>query len=184
MPKTQEYLERIRQSLDMQTFRDFEWIITEDGKMAENTNSAIKKAKGDIIKILFLDDYLENPKALQHIADSFTGGWLVSGCLHDVDGQKVQAHFPTYSPQVLEGVNTIGSPSVLAFENKDPELFDESLSWVLDCDLYYRLYSRYGPPTIVNWLDVVIGVHEAQTTHILPNEVKLQEQQYLLQKYA
>lgn len=184
MPKTQEYLDRIQRSLDTQTFRDFEWVVTEEGKMAENTNAAIRKAKGDIIKILFLDDYLANEFALQHIVDEFKGGWLASGCLHDVDGQLVNAHFPEYTDDVLTGNNKIGSPSVISIENNNPELFDENCSWVLDCDYYHRLFERYGAPTLLNQLDVAIGLHPDQTTHTLSDAEKLQEHHYLLNKYA
>lgn len=179
------FLRRLQNSLINQTFRDYELIVTTDGKMAENTNSAIKKAKGDIIKILFTDDYLYSPDALKHIDEQFTGGWMASGCVHTFDGDNVfNAHFPSYTEDIRKGVNTIGSPSVIAFANDDPLLFDENLSWLLDCDLYVRLYERYGPPTIIDSLDVAIGLGEHQTTHIMTEKEKLQEHSYLSQKYA
>lgn len=61
------FLRRLMESLEMQTFRDFEIVITKDGRMAENTNSAIKKAKGEIIKILYMDDYLAHSDSLKNI---------------------------------------------------------------------------------------------------------------------
>ncbi len=176
------FLQRLKDSLDEQTFKDFELIITTKGKMAENTNSAIRQAKGEIIKILFMDDFLR-PDALQNLSDNFTGGWYASGCEHTMDDTEFfNPHVPTYElPRSLD-TNTIGSPSVVAFENKDPELFDENLSWMLDVELYGRLYKRYGAPTLVPTMDVVIGIHAGQMTHILTAEEKHAEEYYLNEK--
>ncbi len=178
------FMERLIRSLDRQTFRDFELVITHDGKMAENSNSAIKKAKGEIIKVLYLDDYLYSTEALQNLADNFTGGWLATGCVHDNGEQTFSPHYPTYNTEIQYGNNTVGSPSVVAFENKEPLLFDESLSWLLDCDLYYRLYERYGEPKLLPYLDVGIGVGRHQTTHLMSDKDKVSEFNYLREKHG
>lgn len=176
------FLDRALRSIDEQTFKDYEIIITEEGKMAENTNAAIKKATGEIIKILYMDDYLMNKHSLQRIVDEFKGGWLVTGCMHD-DGEMIgNYHKPAWNDNI-HLVNTIGSPSVLAFENKDPLLFDETLSWMLDADLYRRLYERYGLPTILDEDNVCIGIGSHQMTYKLTDEEKLKEVDYVTQKY-
>jgi len=178
------FIKRLMQSLEMQTFQDFEIIITSDGKMAENTNSAIKKCKGEIIKIMFMDDYLAHKDSLKNIVDGFKGGWLATGCLHNPNGgeELFNPHPPSFHG-IFDNQNTIGSPSVIAFENKDPLLFDENMSWVLDIDYYRRLYDRYGAPTLLDTMDVVIGVGEHQATHILTDEYKSSEHNYLNKKY-
>lgn len=181
------FFKRLTHSLEEQTFKDFELVVTDKGKMAENTNAAIKQAKGDIIKILYMDDFLFSKDALQHIADAYKThtGWLASACVHTEDGEAFfNPHKSSYYHNIRSGANTIGSPSVVAFENDDPLLFDENMTWLLDCDLYYRLHQRYGPPYIVDTLDVAIGIHEGQMTHKLSNKEKLQEEDYLTQKYA
>lgn len=177
------FMSRLIASLDKQTFRDFELIVTHDGKMAANSNSAIKKAKGEIIKILYMDDYLYSDAALHDIADNFTGGWMATGCIHD-NGALSNPHYPTWNDEIRYGKNTIGSPSVIAFENNDPLLFDERLSWLLDCDLYQRLHERYGAPKLLPYMDIGIGVHEGQTTNLMSEEEKLNEFVYLQTKYA
>lgn len=183
MPNGDYFLQRLKISLDKQSFRDFELVITKDGKMAENTNSAIKQSKGEIIKILYMDDYLYSPDALQNIADNFTGGWLATGCIHD-DGSRIyQPHYPSYNEEIRYGNNTIGSPSVLAFENDAPLLFDENLSWLLDCDLYARLHERYGEPKLLPYLDIGIGTGSHQTTHLMSDIDKREEFIYLQNKY-
>lgn len=175
------FLNRLKESLDKQTFRDFELVITKEGKMAENTNAAIRKSKGELIKILYMDDYLAHPDALQMISDAFEGEWLVTGCAHD---PGTHTHYPVYNDRIHEGINTIGSPSVLTLKNDDPLLFDESLTWLLDCDLYKRLYEKHGTPTILNDINVVIGVGGHQTTHLLSEDIKVAEHDYLENKYA
>jgi hypothetical protein len=181
------FLDRLTHSLDQQTFRDFELVITREGKMAENTNAAILKAKGDIIKILYMDDFLFSVDALQHVSDAFDKGtgWYASACVHTHDGRTFEApHKPSYNQEIRLGKNTIGSPSVVAFENDDPLLFDENLSWLLDCDLYARLYERYGKPILSNELDVAIGLGPHQVTNIIKPYEKHGEYEYLKKKYG
>ncbi len=189
MDNGQFFLKRCLESIKSQTYTDYEIIITKDGKMAENTNSAIKKAKGKVIKVMYMDDYFMHPNALQNIVhgfESFSGQWLVTGCIHDHVGDIVNPHYARYDEAIRGGENTIGSPSVLAFINqvgmKDLVMFDEKMSWLLDCDLYARLHDRYGPPIVLNDINVVIGIHPGQTTHILTDEEKQSEYNYLQTK--
>lgn len=175
------FLSRLINSLNIQTFRDFEVVITKRGGMAKNSNEAIKRCRGGIIKVLYQDDYLGHENALKEIAEAFKGGWLVTGCEHDTgNGVRMAPHFPKFSPSDVN--NFIGSPSVLAFENNNPLLFDENMTWLLDLELYKRLYARYGPPTILNTLNAVIGIGSHQVTNQLSDEHKLREVEYLNNK--
>jgi hypothetical protein len=178
------FLKRALDSIEKQTFKDYEVVITEDGMMAENTNSAIKQAKGEIIKILYMDDYFAHPDALANMMNGFEGGWLATGCAHDNGQELYNVHYPEWnSPEeMMKGANTIGSPSVVMFENDDPLLFDENLSWLLDCELYTRLFARYGKPTILNDIGIIMGIHDGQMTNILTDEEKLSEHKYLEDK--
>ncbi len=169
------FMERLVASLDRQTFRDFELVITHVGTMPMNSNAAIKQATGEIIKVLYMDDYLYDENALQHLVDNWNGGWAVSGCVHDDGSTLMNPHFPKWSTDILSGINTLGSPSVLAFENDYPLLFDERMSWMLDLDLYCRLFERYGEPNLINYIDVGIGIHSGQMTQKLTDEEKLAE---------
>ena len=54
------FLKRAIDSIMIQNYKDYEIILVKEGRMAENTNAGIKKAKGNIIKILFMDDYLNS----------------------------------------------------------------------------------------------------------------------------
>ena len=179
------FLTRCLKSIEQQTFTDYEIIITKAGKMAKNTNAGILKATGEIIKILYMDDYLAHPQALQNLAENFEGGWLATGCVHDYgDGKFKDPHLASITGITGDkSSNTIGSPSVVAIENKDPLLFDEQMTWVLDIDYYKRLYERYGAPAILNSYDVVMGCGEHQATNILLEEEKRKEENYLIEKW-
>jgi hypothetical protein len=58
------------------------------------------------------------------------------------------------------------------------------MSWLLDCDLYYRLHERYGDPIIIEDLDIAIGIGPHQTTFSMSDEEKLSEHYYLRNKYG
>ena len=128
-----------------------------------NTNNAILNCSSDYIKIMFQDDFFVDDDALGRVKKAFESGakWIVSGSLH-----CNSIHFlgrpkvPYYNFQILEGINTISSPSVLAYYGK--ELFDENLIMLMDCDIYKRLYDKYGEPYIIENLDVCNRVHENQ----------------------
>lgn len=185
------FLWRSIQALTKQTFQDFELIITRQGKMAPNTNAGIKRATGELIKILYLDDYLAHPNSLKEIVDNFKpeDHWLATGCLHqketyDYYEDPHSPHYPVYTQDIHTGNNCIGSPSVVTIRNEGHLLFDEEMSWLLDCDLYKRYHEKYGEPTILNDLNVVIGIGDHQTTHKLTTHQKLLEHNYLAEKYA
>jgi len=94
-----EFLKRLLDSLEIQIFRDFEVIITDDSPdekinllweqhqysatlryyrndpklgTPENWNEAVSKAKGTWIKIMHDDDWFADEHSLQHFADAVT----------------------------------------------------------------------------------------------------------------
>lgn len=185
------FLWRAVNSIMEQTFKDYEIIITKEGKMAENTNAGIKKAKGEYIKILYMDDFLAHPNALQKIWDEikkkdYKVDWLVSSCNNDRDGKVHQPYYDFGVGDFLDGLkkgkNTIGSPAVLTMRKESALLFDENLSWMLDCDLYLRLGKLNS--VLLNDVNVTIGVHDGQMTNILTDEEKLAEFKYMHEKYS
>ena len=143
--------------------------------MAQNTNESMRNANGEIIKILYMDDYFANENSLQIINNNFRGSWMVTGCEHFDGDKQYGVHYPKYNKKILFGFNTIGSPSVLSLKNEGIIFFDENMTWVLDCDYYVRLYKKYGKPTVLNEINVIIGTGKHQMTQILPNFKKIKE---------
>ena len=171
------FLWRAINSIMEQTFKSYEIIIVKEGSMPVNTNAGIKKAQGQLIKILYLDDYFAHPNALQEIADNFEfmDEWLITACDTNLN--------PYWTDDIHLGNNKLGSPSCLTFRNRDIELFDENLSWLLDCDLYKRLYEKHGEPKILKSINVNIGVGDHQMTNLMSDDYKLSEHKYLQKKY-
>ncbi len=207
MTNAQDFLERNLKSIYIQDFDDYEIVISDDSDddyfkiwlskfdmpikyiknrgpkgMANNSNNAINNAEGELIKILYQDDYFYDNHSLDKIVKSFTGGykWLVTGCTHTMDGINT---FNDHKPYFSESENTIGSPSVLTFRKEVIERFDPYFHWVLDLDLYKRLHLFYGKPKIFDQVNVVIGIHQGQKTFLLSDERKALEHQLLKKKF-
>ena len=181
MKDWEKLLYRCIKSIESQDYPNYEVILIKHSNMPVTSNRVIDSATGDIIKLLYMDDYFSHGHALTEIAGAFHGGWLVSGCIHD-DGRTISNYHQPNIKGIENNINTIGSPSVLAFEGKCKERFDEKMSWLLDVDLYKRLYKLYGEPTILDTPNVTIGIHEGQMTNILTDEEKNVEFTYLLNK--
>lgn len=180
-------LTRCLGSIEMQTFMDYEILIAKVSTMPVTSNRVIESAKGDLIKVLYMDDYLAKETSLQEIVNAFDKNtqWLVSGCVHDDgSGQAKNPHQPLWTDNIITGNNKIGSPSVLTMRRKNKLSFDENMSWLLDCDLYKRLHDIYGEPKILESYNVAIGIHKGQTSNTLSQEDKQKEHDYLLKKYS
>jgi hypothetical protein len=159
-----------------QSFQDFEIVITKAGLMAENTNEGIKRAKGELIKILYLDDVLAYKDALKDIVEAMEGHqWLITAADNNL--------IPYYTDDIETGNNRLGSPSALTIRNDNPLLFDEKMSYLLDCDYYKRMYEKYGEPEILYPVGVNIGLHPGQMTNLLTTNEKNGEFSYMAQKY-
>lgn len=172
-----KFLWRLVNSLTAQTFKDWELIITKDGKMAENSNAGIKRAHGEFIKILYLDDYFTYREALEDMVSYMKDEeWGIVGTHNNM--------LPYWTDDIEKGNNKLGSPSALIFRNRHENLlFDESMSWLLDCDLYKRMFQKLGKPFIIPGNYVTLGEGPHQMTHILTNEEKLSEHNYMQKKY-
>jgi glycosyltransferase involved in cell wall biosynthesis len=123
------------------------------GNSPANLNFGLRHANGEIIKIMFQDDFFVNNNSLNLIENAFLNKntkWLVNGCCHTTDSVNFYNFMiPSWNDKILEGVNTISSPSVLSFINDKISFFDENLTMLMDCDYYYILYKKYGLPYIL-----------------------------------
>jgi hypothetical protein len=67
---------------------------------------------------------------------------------------------PYWSMEIFDGVNTISSPSVMAFRKDTNLRFDEDLVMMMDIDMYYNLYLNHGLPKILSEILVTNRVHK------------------------
>lgn len=175
MDNWQFFLNRCLESVESQTFKDYEVVLIKTGNMPVTTNAVIKASTGELIKILYMDDYLAHQLALQDIVDNFKGNWLFTATDNNLN--------PHYTEDIHLGNNKLGSPSALTIRNKTPIFFDEKLSWALDCDYYKRMYEIHGLPVIVDRVGVNMGLGSHQMTQLLTDEEKELEVRYIINKH-
>jgi len=157
------------------------------GNISANTNNALRIAEGEIKKVLFSDDFILTKNLTEELDKAFTPEvkWCVSGFAHTIDDGK--SHYnpklPEYNDRLLEGINTLSSPSILALKGDLDEYFDEDLTMLMDCDMYYRLYKYHGDPAILQDFHISNREHKTQTQrtydHLLPKEIE-----YLKKKHS
>lgn len=156
------------------------------GNGVSNLNNALKQANGEIIKIMFQDDFMFDPTCLEKFDKVFqneTIQWAVCGSNHTKDGENFERFIvPHWNDRLLEGVNSISSPSVLAFRNENIELFDENLTMLMDVDYYYRMGDRYKLLVVIEDCLITNRQHENQITSrysgILEEEIKFCREKY------
>lgn len=212
-----EFINDLLRTIQVQSFKDFEVCISDHslndevmnevkqfedkfkivykknsqdrGNGPANTNAAIDLCSGEIIKIMFQDDFFYDDESLEKIVTEFENSdkvWLLNGCNHTKDdGHSFYWElYPQWNDKILYGVNTISSPSVLSIKKEvfDKVKFDVSLVMMMDCDYYYNVKEHFGDP--IYYHDVLVSnrVHENQIS--MRYDKNLQDEvNYCLKKY-
>ena len=147
------------------------------GNISFNTNNAIDYCNGEIVKVMFQDDFFYDDEALEKIYNSLIESdkdWLVCGCNHTQnDGHDFYwTMMPGWNDDILRGVNSISSPSVLAFKNdKVSERFDENVRMMMDVEMYYHLNKNHGQPFYLMDDIVTNRVHSEQLSSKINSDV-------------
>ncbi len=220
--KHPEYVARLLDSLVSQTFSDFEVVLTDDSPDTSvqelvqqyqekltlryhrnspalgtpaNWNEAMRRAKGQWIKLIHDDDWLAAPDSLAHyvaaIEENEHAAFLISS-YRNVTGQSssVAVHPSPYrlralqqNPVTLLSKNIIGPPSVVIHRNDQKHFYDENLRWLVDMDFYIRYLEHHRAVHIDKEL-VNIGLNELQVTKSssLVREVEIPEHFHVLEK--
>lgn len=134
----------------------------------DNVNFGVSVAKGEVVKLLFQDDFLIDREALsfaQKVSPSFP--WMVCASQNTsnlglMTGRKV---FPIYSNRLRRGENLIGAPSVASFLRESFVKMDGRLPYLFDVDWYLSMGHRHGLPLHVSTPGVGIREHPGQATH-------------------
>lgn len=156
---------------------------------ANNVNCAISHATGEIIKLLYVDDFFIDVNALSKIYNTFNdndGKWGLIGFTHcNIDKNKFwDSRLPWYGNKYVNGDNTTGNPSTYAVRNEYKLYMDENLLWLVDGEYFYRSYYHYGDPIIVP--EVLVAFREHEQSAFLDDkfrELDLKERQYCVEKY-
>jgi glycosyltransferase involved in cell wall biosynthesis len=202
------FLKRCLDSIVNQTYKNFEVVIPDHskdngikdmledyhqievdhffnsrgcGNSSVNMNEGIKKATGDVIKVLHFDDYFANTKALQLLVDLYQDRDVKWGAFtfnHLRNGELIHTIVPSFH-------HTMGCPSTSFFINdkNDPIYFDEELIIINDHDMHHMLQKKYGEPSIIPILSITIGLHDDQVTNFGTSQAKeTQEWEYFRHK--
>ena len=69
------------------------------------------------------------------------------------------------------------------FFKNDDNYFDEDLCWLNDVEFYYRLYLKYGLPSLLPRQEIVQRLRGDGVSNTLSNEIKKEERIYVLRKH-
>jgi hypothetical protein len=135
-----------------------------------NFNNSVSLAKGSVVQLLCQDDFISNRTHLANVAKKLLRSdrkWMVSGSVHFEEAtqrfsRKIR---PKFNLKLLDGVNSIGAPSVAAFRRSAFKPFDVNLHYMYDCDWYIRMYHTWGLPITSKRSSIGIRIHENQSTH-------------------
>jgi glycosyltransferase involved in cell wall biosynthesis len=162
--------------------------VTENrGNPAYNTNQGIKHSQGNIIKILYQDDYLYDEHSLGLIVDNFDERheWLISDYIHTGDRKELFRYFKPFLHERIHLKNLIGAPSCLAIRNHNTIFFNENVRWAFDCEYYKRLFLNFGMPSYLNKLTMVNFIWDGQVTKQFAEfETRRIEKEYVAKLYG
>lgn len=156
---------------------------------ANNINYAMSKADGEIIKILYMDDFFVDNRALEKIYQTFQntqGKWLITGFTHcDMERTSFyNTRTPWFGNKYVNGDNTTGNPSTYAVRKSDLLYMDENLLWLVDGEYFYRSYHYLGDPIIIE--DILVAFREHKESAFLKpefRELDAKERKYCEEKY-
>jgi glycosyltransferase involved in cell wall biosynthesis len=139
------------------------------GWPAHNTNNAIKNSTGDYIKLMNLDDFMVGNDCIKLMVDLLDEGnqWVVSGCIHyDYgNGNWINPIIPKIDgdgKHLIKGINFVGCPSVGLIPRN--EYFDTEVLYMIDCELWYRMFITYGYPGVLKDYKIAVGVGDHTLT--------------------
>jgi glycosyltransferase involved in cell wall biosynthesis len=222
-----EFLRVALSSLKEQTFQDYEVIVTDDSPdhsvenlLAEfefngrlqyvrneprkgspaNWNEAVRRARGDYIKVLHHDDYFNSTDALAcfvglldnhpEVFFAFSGSSVkdvVGGVEWHHHATAEQSSILIDKPTALFYGNFIGAPSATIYRRGVDVEYDEQLKWLVDIDFYIRLLHQY--PVFSYTADALIVTptnagHQVTESCRASAEVELFEYHTLFTRYA
>jgi glycosyltransferase involved in cell wall biosynthesis len=202
--KNVNFLKRLLDNIAIQSFKDFEVVITDDSPGNEieqfclhyqsafplkyfknneplgspgNWNAAIRKARGEWIKLMHDDDWFATEESLQYFANAITinkeFGFIFSGFIEVDTAKKTRKYFVISkfylnqlkkSSLTLFKKNFIGHPSTTLVKNNGNYYYDNSFKWVVDIEFYIRYLNVHKNFIAIRQPLINIGLHNEQIT--------------------
>jgi glycosyltransferase involved in cell wall biosynthesis len=138
---------------------------------ANNTNFAVSLASGDLIHILYQDDFIVNKELYKEVSKKFNEKidiWLIAQ--GQVEKRVLQSKFDAATKF---GFNELGGPSALFVARKNYISFNPDYRMIFDVINYHEYFLKMGEPIIVKKQggNIQFGLHEFQ----LSKKVKSKE---------
>ena len=202
--KNTSHLRRLLDSIFLQTFTDYEVIVTDDTPddsiqdmlhknfpdkhihyfhnqlslgTPENWNAAIRRAKGQWIKLMHNDDWFADEYSLQHFYDAvqanpginfffaaFVNITETTGHRQPVRMDWFDRMFLKCSPYHLFRKVYVGNPSCTLVKNGLGIRYNRQFKFVVDFDYYIRLIKAGHAYKYIDAYLLHIGFHEEQVT--------------------
>jgi glycosyltransferase involved in cell wall biosynthesis len=132
--------------------------VNNRGNVASNKNIGMELARGQIVKMMYMDDYFFTEDALEKTYNALMNSdkmWLVCGTNHTRDDGKTFDTYimPRWNDNMLRarGNNTMSGVSVISYKNDNMDVrWDSNTIMLLDVDFYYSLRSKYGDCVYLN----------------------------------
>jgi len=177
----------VKNSLDLWDDLPIRYYRNERGRgnSSINMNEGIKLCKGEYIKIMHMDDWFCEPRALQFIDEAIQKEtdkkWGGVGFNHFYeDSGRVARYIPPHIDWNLKTL--LGCPSVSFFLN-DNNFYDEELIIINDSDMHMRLGKKYGDPILVNEYCVTVRMSPNQVSNKVTDEQHAREIQTYRSKH-
>lgn len=145
--------------------------------ISNNSNFAVGMAKSKYVKIMFQDDFFAHANALGEIVNALEVSpkkWLI--CSSNHYNQESGKFGPSMTPRLrkllFSGINTVSSPSVVAFHAESFLRFSESISLMMDCEWYVRMVHNHGRPKVLKKIAIINRLHSNQAQHSLRQSLK------------
>ena len=217
-----QFIDRLLASIKNQNFKDFEVIVSDDSPgeevrelcmkyensfkiiyhknlqalgTPENWNEAIRKSKGEWIKLMHDDDWFADANSLQLFANAalVSSSKFIFAAYRNIFLAENREEVVTISPlrkwllknnsATLLSKNVIGPPSVCMHRNDGRFWYDKKTKWVVDIDFYIQRLAVESFHYIDEFC-VSVGISEDHVTQdcVRKPEVEIPENFYLLDK--
>lgn len=222
-----EALKRCLNSVLLQNYTDYEVVVTDDSSnediknyLAENSllenifyfknqtalgspenwNEAIRKSKGEYIKILHHDDWFTHENSLEIFVQLLDKnptsaiGFVASKNINLENNMIINYNRPSKekieeiknNPVTLLNGNFIGAPSATIFRKNNFSIFDSNTIWFVDIDFYIQILLQNNN-LIFSEIDAIsIGASPTQITKSVESNktINIFEHFYLLNKWG
>jgi len=199
-----EYLQRLLDSVLMQTYTDYEIVITDDSPddsvaalvetyqsktviryyknaqplgTPENWNEAIRKAKGQWIKIMHNDDWFVNQNSLKIFYENvqqYPDAVFFFSAFQNVEAETGKKEIVKLSfadkkffysnPYHLLKKVYVGNPSCTLVKRDLNIWYDKRYKFIVDFDYYIRVIQQTKMPVYIDKVLLNIGFHSDQVT--------------------